>query len=100
MESLSLGLPSALSASISFSQDSGEKGHLEAQVGTVEGVAWVLGAAEELWHSHPELAPLLSRTRRRSLSGAARGCRQRPASRKGPPSVQQLSQLQSPGHLR
>lgn len=43
MESLSLGLPSALSASISFSQDSGEKGHLEAQVGTVEGVAWVLG---------------------------------------------------------
>lgn len=43
MESLSLGLPSALSASISFSQDSVEKGHLEAQVGTVEGVAWVVG---------------------------------------------------------
>lgn len=40
--------------------------------------------AEELCHSRPELAPLLSRARRHSLSGAAQACRRRPASQKGP----------------
>ena len=78
------GSPSALSGSIS-SQDSREKGDLGTKVGAVEGVAqgcgeWLKSCVIQAWNS----PPLLSRTRRQSLSGAAQDCRQRPASQKGP----------------